>query len=127
MKITNQEYRKHSSQLTQIETNILIHMINTKKYILCDHANVRKIDKIITDKEIQETIKNGELVELHYKNGDSRVLLRNRKSYNGKNICVVLSLSRSEIVTVYSDSANDNHRTLNWRNYTNVSIYNILV
>lgn len=53
------------------------------------------------------------IIEVNYPNeGRIQVLIRSKKSFQGRNICLVLSLISPVLVTAYSNAENDHHATL---------------
>lgn len=51
---------------------------------------------------------------------DKRVLIRYGHDFDGMNLCVVLSLNRSLIVTAYWVEADYHHEYLNWNRYNEI-------
>lgn len=139
VKVTKNQIKKHVSQITENEKDILVHRINdikdvyisnyvnnknisfSKDYILeiLHRNNIR--DLIV---EYNETLKFNEL--------DRRLLIRDDKEYlvnfkslDGKvfqkygNFCFVISLLSFNIITVYWNIQEDNHDTIQWNRYDN--------
>jgi hypothetical protein len=69
-------------------------------------------ERRIKDEWVRDTIYNGDIVELHYKDGDIRILKRSNKPYRSCAVCVVYSLITHNIITAYCNSFIDNHITL---------------
>ena len=110
------EIRKYYLDFKTQEERILNTYLN-KNYKLTNYTIFRKKDRIITSDEIQRAIHNCKIIEFHYKDSN-RILVRGNKNENGYNICAVLNLDDSTIVTVYYNKINDNHCTLNTCNYS---------
>ena len=108
-----QEIRKHYTQLTLQEKDFLGSFINNKnEYRLDAHAIKRGAEKIITNDSIERAIHNGKIIEYHYKEGN-RILVRGNIDENGYNICTVIDCDNLKIITVFYNSLNDVHFTLN--------------
>ena len=122
-----QECRKHYLQFKNSEKDTLTKLISNNTYVMSPHATIRQTHKVILNREIRDTLKDYKIVEYHYKYGDNRVLIRSNKSYKHTNLCLVLSLNRGEIITVYDNSEDDRHETLDLKNYNrDIDIRNIL-
>ena len=79
------------------------------------------------DKDIDYCLKSFDVIELHQKGWDTRVLLRGRaKDELGRNTCMSLSLITFKIITVYKNYENDNHRTFVKENYEDIEVENLL-
>ena len=112
------EIRKHYLDFKTQEEKILNTYLNKdKEYKLSNHTIFRQKDKLITSEEIQRTIHNGKIIEFHYKDSN-RILVRGNKNEHGYNICAVLDIDNSTVVTAYYNKVNDKHCTLNTCNYS---------
>lgn len=115
------EFRKHYTSITKREMEFLNYSLQTKKFVMTNYCGVRVNERRINTTLIDDTIKFGEIIEMHYKDGDIRLLLR--KQFGVYSMCVVVSLCKDNIITVYKNSSSDNHRTLDTQAYdTNVDI-----
>lgn len=61
---------------------------------------------------ILETLKSGELIEYHQKDGVSRFLIRGTKLYFKYVACLVFQYEKEKVITLYWNVADDHHRTL---------------
>lgn len=113
------EWRKHYRHMTKWEIKRLQEAINNNQFKHTYYSYTRQHERDISDIAIQKTIKYGNIVEFHYKDGDSRVLLRGMCNTDGYSVCVVLSLSKKEIITIYKNKIMDNHDTLHKEIYDN--------
>ena len=78
-------------------------------------------------RDVDDCLKSFDVIELHQKGWDTRVLLRGRaKDKLGRNTCMSLSLITFKIITVYKNYENDNHRTLVKENYENIKVEDLL-
>jgi hypothetical protein len=106
------EYRKHINDMTFEDVGIIEILTNENTFRFSNYMlktmNYREISK----EDVLDTIKNGNVIELHIKNNDIRVLKRSIKSYIGYDICVVYGLISKDIITCYKNTAGDNHSTL---------------
>ena len=106
----------------------IIENINTKNINITNHCKQRMIEKNIDKTDILNCLKlSFDVIELHQKGWDTRVLLRGRaKDELGRNTCMSLSLVTFRIITVYKNYANDNHRTLVEENYEDIEVEDLL-
>lgn len=102
------EVRKHISQMNDIEKSFLNNIITEGSYKPCSHMSYKSKERVISNEEIQRAIHNYNLIEFHHKDSN-RVLIRGTVNELGCNICAVLDLKYSEIVTVYINDVKDNH------------------
>lgn len=119
--------RKHSSQLSEIETDGLFERLKeVENWRIKTHALDRLAEKGIeaTYQDIVSTIGYAEMVEykINYNplinRCDERVVLRSKAIVNRcYNLNVVYSLSENRIVTVWNNHINDRHDTLDWSIY----------
>jgi len=107
------EKRKHISQMSYKEQEALIELINNTIFSFCDYCLYKMKKRKIKRKQVVKAIKNGYLIEYHFKDNSHRVLLRSRPNNNRKCVCVVLDLTKRNIVTTYYNHFNDRHTTLN--------------
>jgi len=102
------EARKHISQMVDSEKELLKGIIGKGIYKASRHMTAKSKERVITKEEINRTIHNYNLIEFHHKNSN-RVLIRGKVDEKGYNICAVLDLKYSEILTVYANETTDNH------------------
>ena len=106
----------------------IIENINTKNINITNHCKQRMLEKNIDKTDILNCLKlSFDVIELHQKGWDTRVLLRGRaKDELGRNTCMSLSLVTFRIITVYKNYANDNHSTLVEENYEDIEVEDLL-
>lgn len=107
------------------DMNIGRHLLNKLKNEL--HVNVDHLYKLVYYEEVIEfnTGKDGE---------DCRILIRHSDTIKAKlngvvktcNLCFVYSLKTNDFITAYLNSADDHHKTLDLKEYSNLNIKNIL-
>jgi hypothetical protein len=105
--------------MTKWEVKYLQELINNNKFDYTYYSYIRLNEREIPETSVEKTIKYGNIIEFHYKDGDARVLLRGRSNVDGYSICVVLSLSKKQIITIYKNEFMDNHDTLHNEIYNN--------
>jgi hypothetical protein len=101
------------------EVKRLQEAINNNQFKHTYYSYNRQYERDIEDLAVQKAIKYGNIIEFHYKDGDSRVLLRGATNSEGYSICVVVSLNKKEIITIYKNQITDNHDTLHNEIYNN--------
>ena len=114
--------KKHITQMTREDIEKLTHTVNnmltgTRRVKFSGHAIERIIEKNIDGSRILAALKNADIIEYHLREhskeqSDKRVLLRSRDVVDNKNFCVVLSLDKNKVITVYVNNVNDTHSTL---------------
>lgn len=122
--------KKLYGQFTEDEKemiNTILHGINTKSVRITFHTRSRMKEKDISFKDLFGVFTNYQIIELHEKDGDIRVLLRgNKRDALGRNTCCSYSVSSNTIITTYKNSFADNHYTLDCNNYINTDISKLL-
>jgi hypothetical protein len=112
---TNQ--RKHVTQMSRREiTRVLEHIQGlTLSGFDNPHVRERKSKWDVSDADIRQAIRSGELIECHANNyPDIRFVMRNDSGL--RSICVCSNVS-GEIITVWVNTVNDNHSTLRLAEY----------
>lgn len=119
--------KKHILQMTQEEVKILKERIRKsiafrRPLTLTEHCRERMLEKDIAMYDLIMVLKYYDLVEYHVKEheyfgDDERVVLRGKKTYNGKNICISYSIVKKRVITAYINNIDDNHDTLDEKNY----------
>lgn len=111
--------KKHVRQMTSREKQLLYSLVRSiKNWSFTDYAFKRVDERLISKTDIIKAIKNGYLIEYHYKNKDHRVLMRGSHLIEHKFVvCVVVSITKRKVITVYVNEHNDNHYTLDWSKY----------
>ena len=107
------EKRKHISQMSYKEQEALVNLVNHTIFSFCDYCLYKMKKRKIKREQVVKAIKNGYLIEYHFKDNSHRVLLRGRPNNSRKCVCVVLDLTKRNIVTTYYNNFNDRHTTLN--------------
>ena len=95
------------------EQEALIELVNNTIFGFCDYCLYKMKERKIKRQQVVKAIKNGYLIEYHFKDNSHRVLLRGRPNNNKKCVCVVLDLTKRSIITAYYNHFNDRHTTLN--------------
>lgn len=108
--------RKHQTQFTKEERGFVHGFVRANVSRLTStntHFVDRATERHFTFDEAAAVVKGGLVVEVHNdKPGDVRCLVR-----NSQGTCVVVSLVRWEVITVYYNDPADQHETLNWNVY----------
>ena len=120
-------YKEFSTKEKKLLNDILKKR-NDKPITIVDHAKSRMLEKGIDKRDISDCLQKGfDVIELHQKGWDTRVLLRGRaKDELGRNTCMSLSLVTFRIITVYKNYANDNHNTLVEENCEDIEVEDLL-
>lgn len=113
--------RKHYKQMSPSELETLRDAIDKldkttladlQSYVL-HRMSQRKLEK----SDILNAIRGGRIIEAHNKvRNDIRVVLR-QETKRGFSVCVVVSLLKGSIITVYRNDNSDNHYTIDWSEY----------
>lgn len=105
--------KKHYNQMSYSERKFLKGIIrNKRKHRFSKHVLERMQEKGITEYEVYFVFKSYTIIEYHKKGTDNRVLLRSTKPINGRCICISMSLDTGDIITVYANHYEDEHKTL---------------
>ena len=119
-------YKEFSTKEKKLLNDILKKR-NNKSITIIDHAKDRMLEKGVDKRDVDDCLKAFDVIELHQKGWDTRVLLRGKaKDELGRNTCMSLSLITFRIITVYKNYANDNHRTLVKENYEDIEVEDLL-
>ena len=122
--------KKLYGQFTEDEKemiNTILQKINTKSVRITFHAKSRMKEKEISFRDLFGIFVNYQIIELHEKDGDVRVLLRgNKRDTLRRNTCCSYSITTNTIVTAYKNNFADNHYTLDCNNYINTDISKLL-
>ena len=122
--------KKLYGQFTEDEKemiNTILQGINTKSVRITFHAKSRMKEKEISFRDLFGIFVNYQIIELHEKDGDVRVLLRGTKRDTlRRNTCCSYSITTNTIVTAYKNNFADNHYTLDCNNYINTDISKLL-
>lgn len=109
--------RKHRFQMTDKEIYELesyIHNVST--WFNTPHQAWRAKRRAVPPSEVLDTIKSGQIIEIHNNNApDIRAVMR--KDFYRDSVCVVVSLVYRRIITVYTNSLDDQHYTLDASKY----------
>lgn len=111
--------KKHVRHMTNAEIQILYSLIrNITDWSFTNYAFKRVDERLVSKQDAIKAIKQGSLIEYHYKDGDHRVLIRGTALIDGRYVvCVVVSPIKRKVITVYVNEYNDNHYTLDWSKY----------
>ena len=119
-------YTDFTNKEKELLKNILKNSKN-KEMTIISHAKERMVQKHISPRDIAECLKDFEVIELHQRGWDTRILVRGKaKDRFGKNTCLSLSLVTFRVITAYKNSATDNHYTLHTENYENINVVDLL-
>ena len=119
-------YKEFSTKEKKLLNDILKKK-EDKDITIIDHAKDRMLEKGVDERDIDDCLKAFDVIELHQKGWDTRILLRGRaKDKLGRNTCMSLRLGTFRIITVYKNYANDNHRTLVEENYEDIEVEDLL-
>ncbi len=129
VKITKNQQKKHYSQFSKKELELLENRISKLdvNYIWGSVHLKEKRTITYNPQDIRNVIKNHKIIEYNTtkrkdESIDKRVVLRGRDTVETDrgtmNLCIVLSLKNSAIVTAYYNSAlEDTHKNLNLNRY----------
>ena len=119
-------YVDFSDKEKKLLKNILKNSKN-KEMTIISHAKERMVQKHISPRDIAECLKDFEVIELHQRGWDTRILVRGKaKDRFGRNTCLSLSLVTFRVITAYKNSATDNHYTLHTENYEDINVVDLL-
>ena len=119
-------YTDFTNKEKELLKNILKNSKN-KEMTIISHAKERMVQKHISPRDIAECLKDFEVIELHQRGWDTRILVRGKaKDRFGKNTCLSLSLVTFRVITAYKNSATDNHYTLHAENYEDINVVDLL-
>lgn len=109
--------RKHRQQMTVAESVAIestVRALNVRE--IAAHAFERMSQKGVSQAHILETLRTGQAIEIHNDANELRVLLR-ADVIGQWSACVVFSLDRQTVVTVWRNHVNDTHKTLRLNEY----------
>lgn len=129
---TEGQIKKHYSQFSKEEYLFLknkLQNLNKERIVESYHLSIKFIGYDID--VVKELPYKDDIYIIEYNETptrdyiDRRILVRSKESYDvnikGKiikcNLCVVFSIVTNEIITIYWNKENDNHRTLNTTRY----------
>ena len=119
-------YTDFTNKEKELLKNILKNSKN-KEMTIISHAKERMVQKHISPRDIAECLKDFEVIELHQRGWDTRILVRGKaKDRFGRNTCLSLSLVTFRVITAYKNSATDNHYTLHTENYEDINVVDLL-
>jgi hypothetical protein len=75
------------------------------------------LEKNVSPFDIATSFKTFSIIEFHTESAEPRILIRGNSMIKGKHCCIVFAPKRNTVVTTYFNSANDNHKTINWNAY----------
>ena len=124
------DIQKHVSQMTTNEVIFLKGKLKEVEewYLNNHHYNLRIDQRDGSHDKVLELIEKGNLVSYQHRNGKSRVVVRGRKNYDGKNACAVFQFDGGKIITFYWNSVNSYNPYNNYEEYDGsldiISLYN---
>jgi len=93
---------------------------------IAHHAFQRMCQKGVTEQQILDTLRTGQAIEIHNDQNELRVLLR-ADVIGQWSACVVFSLDRQTVVTVWRNHVLDTHKTLRIGQYQwNINVCELL-
>ncbi len=115
--ITNQ--RKHREQMSRLEIESIMAQVRScmNTFSISAHTRERMSETGISEHDIRDAIRRGELIEAHRNiPGDTRVLVELIVEPVGR-VSVVISLKSGEVKTVWFNNYHDTHATRDWSQY----------
>lgn len=110
--------RKHAIQMTEIEKNFLAAQVGSvASWKFTMHAQEKMAERRARQADVTTALLGFEVIEFNGDNGAKKILVRGKGSVNGRQVCAVLAPTSGLVVTVYFNSANDKHNTLNMAAY----------
>jgi hypothetical protein len=109
--------RKHRQQMTLAESQAIesvVRSLNVKA--IAAHAISRMREKGVSEQHIEATLRTGQAIEIHNDANELRILLR-ADVIGFWSACVVFSLDRQTVVTVWRNQVTDTHKTLRLNEY----------
>jgi hypothetical protein len=111
------EIKKHYTQMTIAEKNVL-KMLIRGKFQITRHCTQRMKERRIKIDEVNQTINDGNIIEYYLANGEeSRVLLRGRISFRNMVTCVVVDINTNVVITAYKNFHLNNHQNIDLSEY----------
>lgn len=127
---TNGQEKKHVSQMTKYEINLLrekLLSLKLSKTKISKHLiqKMESKDMTFTSKHFVSMMKDFNIIEFNRTRGQGRVLIRGNKSEKvmeksiivNANLCIVFNLTDNEIVTAYWNYSGDNHQSIDMNRY----------
>jgi hypothetical protein len=108
--------RKHIQQMNQLERAFIHGYLRSPKrdyHATTSHFRDRASERVFSVQDAVNALRNGLVVEVHNDRAPSlRALVR-----DSKGTCVIVELQTGLIISVYYNSPDDKHETLNWAPY----------
>ena len=125
------DFKKHVSQFSEEEvTTLSVMQSQIDKFHFCSHAQERSkkrgIFNLFNHKDIEETIKEGKIVEFIHKDykvknkhiEDNRILVRSKFAKNEQELVISVTLGSGKINTIYLNHQKHLHnKTPKWEQY----------
>jgi hypothetical protein len=109
--------RKHRQQMSPAESAAIESTVRALAVErIARHAFDRMAEKGVSEAHILETLRTGQAIEIHNDANELRVLLR-ADVIGQWSACVVFSLDRQTVVTVWRNRVTDTHKTLRLNEY----------
>lgn len=112
--------RKHISQMSKEEEYFLwkkLFGVNVEQWNITGHLLKRLDERGGNFEDILSVIFNGTIIEYHSINNNNRILVRGKRSFNGSVICAVFEPETRNVITLYWNRFNDNHKTIDMQLY----------
>ena len=108
--------KKHYSQMTTEEIRKVLNAVKSNRYTVGQHAMDRMDSRKINENQILSMLTYCNVIEAHNDiPNEIRVLVRGKVA--GNFCCAVVSLTKKQIVTCYTNQAGDFHKTLDKSKY----------
>jgi hypothetical protein len=113
------DQRKHVVQMSRFEADAMTNFVQSIRGwqgLNQMHITDRKAKWNVSDAEILNALRDGEIVEVHNNNApEIRAVVRADIGF--RSICVTVSLTNRCVVTMWVNNTNDNHFTLRAEEY----------
>jgi hypothetical protein len=118
---TTLEGKRHHSQLKQSEMKRLIKRaceLNWEVTDYCKKRMLERIGKVVDNATLKRVISDGKLIEVSYKNGDTRILMRSNFVFRkNRQLVISFNITKGTVITVWDNLPSDTHRSCNWEMY----------
>ena len=121
---TDGQIKKHHTMFKETEFNLLRNILKGMSVTPSSHVTNKRIAR---KNHIKNALSKYSIIEFNNTNSDCRVLIRGRKvetleDLRDYNLCLVISLTRAKIVTVYYNLYDDKHNSINMNRYSDFDI-----
>lgn len=121
--------KKHRVQMKQAEIEALeAHVRKLNCEAIGQHAAEWMAQKNVSAREIANSLRYGQAIELHNEAGEWRAVLRHQYGRPQVAVCAVFAIERGEVVTVWKNKGSDAHSTLDLSkyNFLGLNVCNLL-